>query len=200
MAEIAPLHLNGSMPLPSSMDAPHFDGTNLREFLTNYEIAAQEAGWGPEQMCRRLPLYASAKHRDLLDSVEEVTTGTNWEGLKTKIKEYYHETWHPRYTRKDLEAFVLLGRDRIIQTRKQFAEYNREFKLRIQYFKPAGTLSEAEQNLYFWQGLPHSLKRDIYFELRAVTMREIVSQLITLVKAMCRARMLRLCWVSYLLE
>lgn len=171
MTEAAPipLHLNGSMPLPSSMDAPHFDGSNLREFLTNYEIAAQEAGWSQEQMCRRLPLYASTKHRDLLDALDEVTTGTNWEALKSKIKEYYHETRHPRYSRQDLEAFVLFGRENTIQTRKQFAEYNREFKLRIQYFKPAGTLTAAEQNTYFWQGLPKRLKYDIFIELKTAT-------------------------------
>lgn len=165
----APVHINGPMPLPSSLDAPRFDGTNLREFLTNYTIATEEVGWTNEQRCRRLPLYANTTQRDFIEALEEVTTGVDWNALQDRLKEYYHETRQPRFTRRDLETFVQLSSMGEIRTRKQFADYNREFQLRVQYLRPEGTLSVPEKNLYYWRGIPKPLQLDIFFELKTTT-------------------------------
>ncbi|KAF8307481.1 hypothetical protein DL93DRAFT_2042275, partial [Clavulina sp. PMI_390] len=153
------------MPIPGSLDAPHFDGTNLREFFINYEAAADGSHWDDARKCSRLPRYCSPRVADLLETLPEIH-GEDWEALKAKIKEYYHESRKPRYTRQDLEAFVNMSPLRAIGTRKQFIEYNREFQLRVEYIRPEGALSEAEKNLYFWQGLPDALKRDVFLEMK----------------------------------
>lgn len=152
------------MPMPSSRDAPKFTGKNLREFLADYEIGTGEAGWSEDQKCKQLPLYCSRKVRDLVSTYEEVISGQHWSTLKRRLLDSFHpEYFRPRYSRRDIEKFV--KKKRSITKRGHFAEYYRDFLMRIKYIKPK-PLSKEDCDLLFWEGLPRHLQKDIYDDLK----------------------------------
>ena len=163
------LIVRSSMPMPSSRDAPRFTGKNLREFLADYEIGTSGAGWDESQKCKRLPLYCKRPMRDLIGTFDEVVNGKDWASLKRKLSDLYHPDYYrPRYTRKDIEKYV--HRKRTITKRMHFAEYYRDFMMRVQYLKPK-PLHPEDRNLLFWEGLPRQLQRDIYGDLKAMDPR-----------------------------
>ena len=157
--------VRSSMPMPSSGDAPRFTGKNLKEFLSDYEIGTEEAGWDERHRCTKLPLYCKRPMRDLISTFEEVASGQGWESLKKKLADHYHpDIYKPRYSRRDVEKYS--RKKRVITKRKQFAQYYRDFMMRVKFVKPRPLVKE-EVNQLFWEGLPHNLQRDIYLELRA---------------------------------
>jgi hypothetical protein len=155
------------MPMPSSEGAPKFNGRNLKEFLNDYEIGTEEAGWDERQKCTNLPLYCKRPMRDLISTFEEVISGHGWSSLKRKLSNHYHpDIYRPRYSRRDIEKYV--RRKRSITKRLHFAKYYRDFMMRVKFMKPR-PLSREDCNLFFWEGIPHNLQKDIYYELKLAT-------------------------------
>lgn len=149
-APLPALHVCGAMPIPSSTDAPYFDGTKLRKFITNYEMATEEAGWTEEQCCRKLPLYCSKQPWDLFQKLEEVMTGISWSVLKTKIREYYYESSALRYSWQAFNEFVC--QDRVIRTRRDFSEYYWEFQIRFSIHSPRREYIRRQEESLFLAG------------------------------------------------
>ncbi|KAF9508070.1 hypothetical protein BS47DRAFT_1398118 [Hydnum rufescens UP504] len=152
------------MPMPSSRDAPKFTGRNLREFLVDYEMGTGEAGWDESQKCKQLPLYCKKAVRDLISTFEEVTSGHGWDALKKRLSDLYQPDYHkPHYTRRDIERFI--KKKWIISKHSHFAQYYCDFMTKVQYVRPK-PLNSEDKNLFFWEGLPRSLQKDIYEDLK----------------------------------
>ncbi|KAF9521213.1 hypothetical protein BS47DRAFT_1357118 [Hydnum rufescens UP504] len=148
----------------SERDAPKFTGRNLREFLADYEVGTGEAGWDESQKCKQLPLYCKKAVRDLTSTFEEVTSGHGWDALKKRLSDLYQPDYHkPHYTRRDIERFI--NKKQIISKHSHFAQYYCDFMTKVQYVRPK-PLNSEDKNLFFWEGLPRSLQKDIYEDLK----------------------------------
>lgn len=155
------------MPLPRSRDAPRFNGHQLKQFLGDYELAAEEAGWSNRKMCKELYKYCNRGEADLVEQFDE-TNGDDWNAMR-KALERYHGTdlTKKKQSKASMERFVRRKRDMF--KHKQFSEYAREFR------KMKGDLrdkiSDEESDMLFWLGLPKVLQGDIKDQLHSVHKR-----------------------------
>ena len=76
------------MPRPGQPGAPHFDKTNVTEFLEDWEMLCADYGLSDLDQVNRFPNYCSTEIKSLIKLLPEYTT-PNWDSLKTKLKELY---------------------------------------------------------------------------------------------------------------
>lgn len=153
------------MPTPSMRGAPHFDGKNLHRFLIDFENASEEAGWSNKRRCAKLPGYCKHPIQEYIETFVEVTHTGDWDSLKEQLYKHYQPNKHkPRYSEHDLERFV--RQKRTIDNQDQLAKYYRNFRIRKAFLRPRENISTSKLNRYFWQGLPRTLKKDVYEDLK----------------------------------
>jgi hypothetical protein len=72
-----------ALPRPGQSGALQFDGTNVTEFLEDWELVCEDYGLTPEQMCTRLPGYCTSSVKEVVKLLPG-QTASNWETLKKK--------------------------------------------------------------------------------------------------------------------
>ena len=153
----------GTMPIPSSEHAPRFRGNNLRTFLNDYNMAAENVGWTGQQKCEHIHLYCSPRYSNLVRKLAPCKAG-NWSRTVQELYRLFQGEEKPdRYSRESIDRFV--SRDRSITKRKDVVKYYREFSRRLQGLRDE--LPNAERDRLFWKGIPEDVQRDAYYELRA---------------------------------
>ena len=153
----------GVMPMPSSDDAPKFRGTNLRSFLEDYNMVADNAAWTDKQKCEHIFKYCTNDTRDLVRALEPRKRG-NWADTMVMLREMYIGDEHAaKYTRDSLEKFV--REERIITKKKEFIKYYRGFSKQLHSLREK--ITDEDKNRLFWKGMPETLQDDIYRRLLA---------------------------------
>ena len=72
---MAPVSIPVKMPSPRSKTAPKFDGTNLREFLSEYDMHAKAAMLTSEDKGKLLMSYLSKKVKRTVEDLPEFRDG-----------------------------------------------------------------------------------------------------------------------------
>src|SRR5947207_10864407 len=60
----------GMMPCPGQPDAPYFDGTDVTEFLRQWNIDCEDFGISEPKKCDRLPYYCSKEVREVVELLD----------------------------------------------------------------------------------------------------------------------------------
>jgi hypothetical protein len=96
----------GGMPMPSSAAAPKFNGHNLCNFLEDYEMAAENANWTPQQKCQHIHKYCNQKTCNLVSMLKPREEG-DWEAtVKLLHKWYIGDECSDKYSCNSLEHFI----------------------------------------------------------------------------------------------
>ncbi|KAF9504700.1 hypothetical protein BS47DRAFT_1368609 [Hydnum rufescens UP504] len=107
----------------------------------------------PMPSSRDAPRFTGKNLREFLADYEIGTSEAGWTDKK-KCSQI------PLYCRQSIQHLVST-------LEEQLAKYYQEYKTQVEYLKPKGSLSEADQNLYFWKGLPKHLQKDVFDALKA---------------------------------
>ena len=151
-----------AMEMPASRYAPHFKGKHLQRFLSNYEIATEEAGWSDRRRCAKVHDYCSTGTRGLVyDLAKKVKD--SWPELKAQMKTTFGpESWEHRSTLASLEKFAKTGRK--ITNLKELAIFYRRFLNRARGLSTE--ITPRELNLLFFRSLPRTLQETYAEELK----------------------------------
>ena len=151
----------GSMPMPTSDQAPRFKGKNLRRFLDDYRIATTSAGWTDIERCANLASYCRSPIARFVRTLQPVIN-RDWPATVQALRNFYpSDEYKGKFKREDLERFV--KKKHHITSQREFAEYYREFCRRTQALSVPITASDV--NRMFWYGLPETLRQEVRFEL-----------------------------------
>lgn len=152
----------GSMPMPTSDQAPRFKGKNLQRFLDDYRIATTSAGWTDTERCTNLASYCRSSIARFVKTLSPVIN-RDWPATIQALRNFYpSDEYRGKFRREDLERFV--KKKHQVASRREFAEYHREFCRRAQALTVNITTSDI--NRMFWIGLPKTLRQEIRFELQ----------------------------------
>jgi hypothetical protein len=88
------------MPRPDSKQAPHFEGSEINEFLEEMESCTKAAGLKDTELPKLIPRYCSKKIKSHIKQFPEVK-GTDWAKLKTSLIELFGSRNKPRIVRPD---------------------------------------------------------------------------------------------------
>jgi hypothetical protein len=152
----------GNMPMPTSNQAPRFKGRNLQRFLDDYRIATTSAGWTDAERCANLPSYCRTSIARFVRTLNPVVN-RDWLATIHALRNFYpSDDSKGRFKREDIERFV--KKKHRITSRREFAEYYREFCRRVQALSVP--IAASDINRMFWFGLPKALRLELRIELQ----------------------------------
>jgi len=93
-------------PLPHQMGAPYFDGTDVTDFVIQWEDLTMD--WKDGLRIKKVPLYCEKMVGRYVKTLESYIKGDNWERFVKELKEKYKEddTEQKRNTEAYLQAMV----------------------------------------------------------------------------------------------
>jgi hypothetical protein len=148
------------LPLPGTLGTPHFTGTGVTSFLTNYGDMCEDYNVEERERVRRCPRYC-AEHiavavRGLAAFIEP-----NWERLKKEMAKQFRETdpMQQMYTRGFLDALVKASR-----TAAEVSQFCMQFKGISEQLLAEGKISATDQTKLFMKGLPIEVQRGICYQ------------------------------------
>jgi hypothetical protein len=149
------------MPRPDSKRAPHFEGSEINEFLEEMESCAKAAGLEDTELPKLIPRYCSKKIKSRIKQFPEVK-GTDWAKLKTSLIELFGSRDKPRIVRPDkLYRFSKKSSKTNMNSRRKLDEYTLKFRSMSGPLLEDNLLTENERNLLFYGGLPSTLRKKI---------------------------------------
>ena len=153
------------MPIPGSRHAPKkFKGkyTEVKPFLQHYERLCQKLSITSDQeRIENIAQYCSRKVRQFLESLtSEGAQPAKWDTFKADILKYFDaDRDDKKYKVKNLEAYVLQSRKKAtVKSLGTWREYTRNFLTISGWLKKNGRISQDEENLYFWKGIPRAFR------------------------------------------
>jgi len=87
----------GIMPRPGQPGALQFDGTNITEFLEDWNIECDDYGLSDPQKCARLPYYCTPSIKDVVKILSGYSS-KEWTRLQSELKELYWHRDNPKNT------------------------------------------------------------------------------------------------------
>jgi len=76
------------MPRSEQPGAPHFDGTDITEFLRRWNIECEDVGLSSSQKCDRVPFYCTPDVKDVVELLDGYLE-KDWTKLEKDLKEQY---------------------------------------------------------------------------------------------------------------
>jgi len=101
------LRIHAVMPRPGQPGSMLFDGTNITDFLEDWNIECEDYGLTDDQKCVRFPKYCTATIKDLVKLLPGYTA-TNWTTLQMNVKEMY---WQHDKLKNTQEALIKLVKE-----------------------------------------------------------------------------------------
>src|SRR5271169_4351129 len=93
------------MPRPGQPGAMQFDGTNITEFLEEWNIECEDFGLTNTQRCARFPNYCTLAIKEVVKLLPGYVT-TNWDTLQSDLKNLYWQHDKPKNTYEALIKLV----------------------------------------------------------------------------------------------
>ncbi|EKM51436.1 uncharacterized protein PHACADRAFT_129400 [Phanerochaete carnosa HHB-10118-sp] len=157
------------LPLPSSKDAPYFNGRRVKVFLETIEYVGKSAGYGKAQWPSLILRYSSSEVKKTLAKEEDVLNGTDWDAAKERLLFYYESSSSSkRCTPKKLKDFVSKSSKKKITSRQQVDRYHRRFSKKAGKLVDDKKITQAESDYLFYKGLPRKVRSSIKPRLTAL--------------------------------
>jgi hypothetical protein len=156
------------MPARGHPTAPAFDGNplNLRHFLEEIQLLADDAGLDEAGRIRHALRYASLSDNELWSGLASAQ-GNNWADFKTAVTNLYPGADDDRrYGPSDLSRLASRYASYGIQSRAELGEYYREFIRVADYLVRKGRLSDRERNIAYQNGFQPDLRARIQARLQ----------------------------------
>lgn len=150
------------MPIPTSRDAPKFDGVNpsaLAPFFRVYSRLADEVGLAVGDKITRVTEYVAPEEEILWAACASFKTPTDWDAFTAEIFSLYpgSEDAH-RYGIEDLNRLRDSTRSAPMTTLYQWGVFRREFQRVAGWLSNNMIIGELEQQRMFWDSLPEKFK------------------------------------------
>ena len=156
------------MPRKWAREAPAFWGSDIEDFLSDFEALAEAAQLTEEEKCRWLIRYSRGPAEEVINSLPQ-TRNNDWEGTKTVLLNLYKATDNrKKYTMKTLVNFS--HRKRNVSNRSEFDAYHRSFIVIAQSLLRQDLITDKIVNHRFFRGLLPTLRGLVKEELK-VTQR-----------------------------
>ncbi|KAK7681970.1 hypothetical protein QCA50_014933 [Cerrena zonata] len=159
-------------PLPGSRPAPRqFKGkyNEVKSFLEHYErLCAQFYVTDPREKLENIGQYAVRLTREFMEALDSFREG-DWEQFTLDLLEYYDaERDEKRYSWRDLEAYAKkYGRSLKKVDLAYWKNYSWGFIRISGWLSYRNKISDREQALYFWKGIPRSFRQKLESRLIA---------------------------------
>jgi hypothetical protein len=143
-------------------EAQVFDGTEITEFLDEYNRQTTNAGFSNKQKLLLLPDYCDNVRRSFVKKMRAYTT-LNWALLQEDMKEHWrdNDTSQRRGTRAYLEAYV----KQCSQSFPGISDYYTNFLVISDAGITAKQVHESERGFLFFKGLPRMDKELVLFSM-----------------------------------
>ncbi|GBE89494.1 hypothetical protein SCP_1601560 [Sparassis crispa] len=135
----------------------------VARFLQHYEwLCAQLNIVTAEDQVENVMQYCARSVRQFMESLSAYVT-PDWNAFKRDVLTFYDADRDKRqYKVKDLEALVKEShRKPTIKNLGAWWEYSRNFLTVAGWLVNCGRISEVEQSLYFWKGVPRAFRQDL---------------------------------------
>ena len=93
------------MPRPGQPGSMQFDGTNVTEFLDDWDVECEDYGFSDAKKCTRLPNYCIPAIKDLVKLLPGYLA-SDWGTLQTNLKDIYWQHDKPKNTHEALIKLV----------------------------------------------------------------------------------------------
>jgi hypothetical protein len=144
------------IPQPGTVGAPWFTGTNVTDFLSEFDSICDDAHLSEAARAARVHRYCIPEIGRYLKGMPEWEDG-QWDALKAVMRKEWEGTDDFQRTRTlaFLEALKNLDRDGVPV--HEIRQYGRQFKQSASYLLKADQISEYQASMWFIQGLPRSM-------------------------------------------
>lgn len=141
------------LPGPKTVGAPHFDGTNITDFLEEWEIFCQDHGLSQLMQVQRMPQYCSLFIGEYIKTLEEYID-RDWVKLCATLRKQYisQDANQKYYSRAFLEQYKM----RAVDGKSGFRNYCMQFQSIAKKLMDRKELDSYTSCLWFMQGLPES--------------------------------------------
>ena len=148
-----------AVPFPGTPGAPYFDGTDVSDFLDRYEDMCTDYQVSEAEKIRRIPRYCETMTGQYIKNLMEYLE-KDYEALITVMKAEYksEDTNQQINTRSFLESF----KGRTLKDDEDVAPYCRRFSTISEHLVAKGKLDKHTQIEWFLQGLPPSIKSELF--------------------------------------
>lgn len=159
-------------PLPGTKSAPRtFKGkyNEVKTFIEHYErLCAQYYVTNHREKLDNIIQYCSRPTREFMEALDSFKGG-DWDGFTQDLMEYYDaERDEKRYSWRDLEAYAKKHRSNTHRVNLAYWKiYSRGFIRISGWLSYRNKVSEREQALYFWKGVPRSFRNKLESRLIA---------------------------------
>jgi hypothetical protein len=160
-----------TMPIPGTKLAPEkFKGEyNLvQRFIQHYErLCSQNNVTTDQEKCETVIQYCSKKVGEFIEALDSYST-PDWGQLKQDLLDFYDSDRSlKRYRHKDIITYTEETKRKKIKDLSTWKRYTRGFVRIGGWLKSKGKISEEEHAIYFWQGIPKTLRLRIENRLLA---------------------------------
>jgi hypothetical protein len=154
-----------TLPVLGTKQAPEKfrgDYTKVDHFIKHFErLLAQHNVTDAAEKCQSVILYCSRSVVEFIQALDNYLT-PNWDLLKKDIKDFYDADLDiTRYKVKDLTAYVKKTKKAKMGTLSTWKKYARGFIRIGGWLKAQTKISETEHMVYFWEGIPRTMKKKI---------------------------------------
>ena len=146
------------MPFPGMPGVPYFDGTNITDFLTLFEVLFSDHGLTEEEGLRRLPSYCKFLTGGYIRTTEEWIS-SNWGALKEALLDEYR--YEDDYQQKTSLRYLEALKDRGCTTTDSVQLYHRQYYAISTCLAEKGMLDGYTRAVWFLQGLPVDIRARI---------------------------------------
>jgi hypothetical protein len=153
------------MPQPGTIGAPWFTGTNVSDFLSEFDSICDDAHLTDTARVSRVPRYCFPEISRYLKGMPEWEDG-NWDALKAVMQKEWEAADDFQRTRTLAFLEVLKNQDREHVPTTDIRHYCRQFKQSAAYLRKVEQISEYQASTWFLQGLPRAIAVKVVHNMR----------------------------------
>jgi hypothetical protein len=144
------------MPQPGTIGAPWFTGTNVSDFLSEFDSICDDAHLTDTARVSRVPRYCFPEIGRYLKGMPEWEDG-DWDALKIVMQKEWEATDEFQHTRTLAFLEVLKNQNRENIPTNDIRHYCRQFKQSAAHLRKVEQISEYQASTWFLQGLPRAI-------------------------------------------
>ena len=170
---MAPLTGVINLPIPGTKGAPKkFKGkySEIQKFISHYEkVCTQRSVTSPKEKVENITQYCSRNVREFMEGLPSYHNG-DWTKFVQDLLEYFDaDRDDKRYRCSDLESFCKKSRKNKDKMRmSHWKNYSREFIRIAGWLVSHKKISQDEQALFFWKGIPKVFRTQLEARLLAM--------------------------------
>ena len=163
-----------NLPIPGRKGAPRkFKGkfSEIKLFIEHYEkICHQCRVDSDDEKIKNITQYCSRPVREFMEGLPSYQGG-DWTKFTQDLLEYYDaERDTKRYRTSDIESYCKKSRrDKSKMNMTRWKNYNRGFIRIAGWLSAHHKITDEEQALYFWKGIPSELRTRLEARLLAIS-------------------------------